>query len=122
MDTTSLWQAISRKTINYSALDKTINVDVAIIGAGITGITTALELLKVEKTIAIIEACSVGGVTTSSSSGNLYVAVQPYYQNIVEKFNLETAKTIAHSRKFAIDYIEKKIIEKNSSCNFSRRP
>ena len=45
MDTTSLWKTISSQT-TYSALAKNIEVDVAIIGAGITGVTTALELIK----------------------------------------------------------------------------
>lgn len=122
LDTTSLWKKISDQSATYPALNKDIEVDIAIIGAGITGITTAFQLINAGKKVAILEAGKVGGVTTSSSTGNLYIAVQPYYQNIQAKFNFETAKTIAHSRKFAIDYIEKNIQEKNINCNFSRRP
>src|SRR4051812_32639297 len=112
MSNTSLWKAVSNTPQNYSSLNEEINVDVAIIGGGITGVTTALELHKAGKKVAILEAHNMGGVTTSFSTGNLYIAVQPYFQKIASKFNLEVAKKIAHSRRFAIDYIEKNIQEK----------
>lgn len=122
MDTTSLWRAISKTEDNYPALNQDIEVDVAIVGAGITGLTTAHELIKAGKKVAVLEAHRVGSGTTGDSTGNLYVAVQPYYQFIAKKFNFETAKTIANSRKHAIDYIEKNVNEMNIDCNYSRRP
>lgn len=122
MDTMSLWQAISKRYTSYHELSEDLEVDVAIIGGGITGITAAKELIQSGKKVAILEADKIGGVSTSSSTGNLYIPVQPFYQNIYSKFDLETAKKIAHSRKFAIDYIEANIIEKNIQCCFKRRP
>lgn len=122
MDTTSLWKTISTRSFNYPSLDKNIEVDVAIIGGGITGITAAAHLVRAGKKVVVIEADKIGGVTTGYSTGNLYVPVQPFYQNIESKFNFETAKIIAESRKFAIDYIEQNIKEKNIPCQFARRP
>lgn len=122
MDTKSLWEAISTRSSTYPDLSKDTEVDVAIIGGGITGITAAAHLIKAGKKVAILEAGKIGGVTTGYSTGNLYIPVQPFYQNIYSKFNLEIAKSIAHSRKFAIDYIEKHVHEKKIQCNFSRRP
>lgn len=122
MDTISLWKVISKKPVNYPVLSKDIEVDVAIVGGGITGVTAANQLIKAGKKVAILEAHEVGGVTTGNSTGNLYIAVQAFYQNIYSKFNLEEAKNIAHSRKFAIDYIEKNIQEKHINCQFYRRP
>lgn len=122
MDTISLWNTISSRAADYPQLNENIEVDVAIIGAGITGVTTALSLVEAGKKVAIVDAYKIGGVTTGSSTGNLYVAVQPYYQNILKKFDLETATIIGQSRQFAIDYIERNIKEKNIKCNFFRRP
>lgn len=122
MDTKSLWEAISIRSTKYPELSKDIEVDIAIIGGGITGITAASHLVKAGKKVAIVEADKIGGVTTGYSTGNLYIPVQPFYQKIVSKFNFDTAKAIAHSRKFAIDYIEKTINEKDITCQFSRRP
>lgn len=122
MNTISLWEHISERGHTYPNLTQDIEVDVAIIGAGITAITAANQLVQAGKKVAIIEAHKIGGVTTGYSTGNLYIATQPFYQHIVKKFNFETAKAVAYSRKFAIDYIEKNIQDKNISCNFFRRP
>lgn len=122
MDTTSLWEAISFRSNSYPELSDDIEVDVAIIGGGITGITAASHLIQSGKKVVILEAHKIGGVTTGYSTGNLYVTVQPFYQNIYSKFDLETAKSIAQSRQFAIGYIENNIKEKNIHCQFSRRP
>lgn len=122
MDTTSLWKSITPEAVTYPQLTEDVEVDVAVIGGGITGITAALNLVKAGKKVAILEARSIGGVTTSSSTGNLYVAVQPYYQNILAKFNEDIVAMIAQSRKLAIDCIESIIKEKNINCNFARRP
>ena len=122
MKTQALWEAISTRATTYPTLSNDIEVDVAIIGGGITGITAASQLIQAGKTIAILEAHQIGGVTTSYSTGNLYIPVQPFYQHIAAKFNFETANNIAHSRKYAIDFIEKNIQDKNINCNFMRRP
>lgn len=122
MDTISLWDAISTRKTTFPQLTEDLDVDVAIIGAGITGITAANQLLNSGKTVAILEANRVGSGTTGYSTGNLYVTVQPFYQEIAAAFDVETAKIIAHSRKLAIDYIEKNITERSIACQFSRRP
>lgn len=122
MTTISLWKAISKKTVQFPELTENIKVDVAIVGGGITGVTAAQELTAVGKRVAILEAGLIGENTTGFSTGNLYVPVQPYYQNIVSKFNLETAKAIAHSRQFAIDYIENNINGNHTTSHFARRP
>ena len=87
MDTMSLWEAISTRVTDYPEFTTDIEVDVAIIGGGITGITAASHLIKAGKKVAIIEAKKIGGVTTGYSTGNLYIPVQPFYQHIASKFN-----------------------------------
>lgn len=121
MNNHSIWQ-ISTTPVQYSRLEEDIEVDVLVIGAGITGMTAALTLLQAGKSVALIDAGQVGGVTTGLSTGNLYVPVQPLYQNIVSKYNLEIACEIAQSRLFAMDYIEKIVKDYQIECHFSRRP
>lgn len=61
-------------------------------------------------------------MTTRNSTGNLYIPVQPYYHTIVSNFDLATAKQVADSRQFAIDYIEKNVLHYTIDCQFHRRP
>lgn len=122
MPTDSLWKSITTPGRKYFQLNEDIEVDIAIVGGGITGITAAYELVKAGKKVAILEAGKIGGVTTSSSTGNLYIPVQPYFQNILSKFDKEIVKAIIQSRKSAIDYIENITQIENIHCNFTRRP
>lgn len=122
MDTISLWEKISARQTTYPELTSDKAFDVVIIGGGITGVTAALELVNAGKKVALIEAEQIGGVTTGYSTGNLYIPVQPFYQHIESKFNFEVAKTIAHSRRLAMDYIERQVSEHQIACQFHRRP
>ena len=122
MNTESLWQAVNKEKITYPKLEETIETDVVIVGGGITGITAAIQLIKAGYRVVILEANHIGGGTTGNSTGNLYIAVQQYYQSILSKFGEEAVRTIAHSRKTAIDFIEQTIKERNINCDFLRRP
>lgn len=122
MDTISLWKAITTENTTYAALSENIEVDVAIIGGGITGITAALALMGQNQSVAIFEALSLGEGTTGYSTGNLYIPVQPYFQNVIAKMGLSAAKTVATARNFAINFIEQVVKEKNIACHFARRP
>ncbi|QRN03288.1 FAD-dependent oxidoreductase [Legionella sp. MW5194] len=121
MKHTPLWKVISAKTRYYPELTQSIDVDVAIIGGGITGVTAAMELINSKKTVALIEAHQLGGMTTSHSTGNLYVPVQPLFQSIVTRFDEKTASHVAQARQMAIDYIEKNS-QSGIECQFARRP
>jgi glycine/D-amino acid oxidase-like deaminating enzyme/nitrite reductase/ring-hydroxylating ferredoxin subunit len=122
MNTVSIWDDITQKSRTYPSLTGDIEVDVAIIGAGITGVTTALPLIKAGKKVAIIEALSVGGGTTAYSTGNLYVPVQPYYRMVKKAHGMDAVKKVAQSRSEAMDFIEATVREYGIECNFHRRP
>jgi glycine/D-amino acid oxidase-like deaminating enzyme/nitrite reductase/ring-hydroxylating ferredoxin subunit len=121
MNTKSVWEKVSSSII-YPALTTDIQADVLIIGAGITGMTAALELVKAGLNVVVVESHRVGCGTTGYSTGNLYVPVQPYYHNIKSKFDKETVRIIAHSRAEALNYIERIVNENAIDCHFSRRP
>ncbi len=122
MNNSSIWSSKTPSPASYPLLNSSIEVDVAIIGGGITGVSAAYELVKRGKTVALIEAHKLGGLTTSLSTGNLYIPVQPLFQKIIKKFSLEEAKKVASSRAAAIDAIEKNTRELAIDCNFTRRP
>ena len=122
MDTASLWEHITTQSKHYPELTDNIEVDVAIVGGGITGITAALQLIASGKKVALLESYRIGGGTTGFSTGNLYIPIQPYYQKVLSNFDVETVKIVANSRKVAIDYIESTAKTNNIQCNFTRKP
>ena len=122
METISFWEATTPHRPEFPALSGDLEVDIAIVGGGITGITAALQLVEAGKRVAVVEARRIGGGTTGWSTGNLYVPVGPYYQHIQSSRDEETIRIIAEARNTALNYIEQQVREKSIDCHFSRRP
>jgi ribulose 1,5-bisphosphate synthetase/thiazole synthase len=55
----SLWSATSREP-SMPALDKSIDADVCVIGAGIAGMTTAFLLAREGKSVVILDKSQIG--------------------------------------------------------------
>ncbi|MDT0646457.1 FAD-dependent oxidoreductase [Zunongwangia sp. F260] len=119
--TESIWKA---KASNAKAisLSEDIEVEVAIVGGGITGITTAYLLAEEGIQVAVLESMDVGGGTTAGSTGNLYTMVDNRLHHIQSKFNDKTARKVAESRTTAINLIEDLIKKYAIDCSFKRQP
>ncbi len=121
MNHPSFWEGTSPKT-SFPALQAEIEVDIAIIGGGITGISAAYLLSQAGKSVAVLEAWQIGLSTTGYSTGNLYATVDDNLYRIRDQWDQKTATAVAQSRSQVIDSIERTIVEFNIPCGFSRRP
>lgn len=117
MFTKSLWNSYSNDT-DFPKLKNDISVDVAIIGGGITGITTALLLKKQGFKVAVLEAREVGKGTTSHSTGNLYVTTDQLFSPIASKYDKEVLKQVVNSRQEAFQLIKNHIQEFQIDCDY----
>src|SRR5437868_633422 len=70
----SLWQAAAQR-IDFRPLANDLDVDVAIVGGGITGLLCAHALLDEGLRVAVLEAGRIGESSTGNSTGNLYALV-----------------------------------------------
>ncbi len=66
----SYWMA-STESQDYPALDRDINVDVLIVGGGLTGITCAYFLQKEGMRVAILEADRIAQGTTGHTTAKI---------------------------------------------------
>ena len=117
----TIWRAKAIKP-DYPSLTEDTEVDVAIVGGGITGITTAYLLSKTGLKVALFESYQVGCGTTAGSTGNLYTMVDSRLHHVQAKFSDETAATVAGSRTTAVDLIENLVQKYDISCDFKRQP
>src|SRR5436190_22177981 len=104
----ALWHELD-DTLEFAALDGDLSVDVAVIGGGITGITTAELLASAGRRVAVLEARSVGRGTTGHSTGNLYATVDEYLYRLVEKWGAERTAAVVQSRSSAINLVENNV-------------
>ncbi|QAA81713.1 FAD-dependent oxidoreductase [Aequorivita sp. H23M31] len=99
-----IWN-IKTADISFKSLDRKISVDVAIIGGGITGITTAQFLSNYGLKVAVLEARKVGQGTTGQSTGNLYALTEFSLQELKNKYDLATVQKIILARIQAVEHI-----------------
>ncbi len=121
MFTKSLWNACAHIN-DFPSLAGDLHVDVAIIGGGITGISTAIELQEKGLRVAVLEALKIGGGSTSHSTGNLYYTTDKNLDELRSKYDTETVKNIVAARSAALNRISAHVKNYRLDCDFVRVP
>ncbi len=99
-----------------------VEVDVAIIGGGITGLTAAHLLTSQGTTVALVELHQIGGGETGHSTGHLTEVLDTRFQNLISRFGEESASLAVQANRQAIDFVEKLSSRLNIDCDFKRVP
>jgi glycine/D-amino acid oxidase-like deaminating enzyme/nitrite reductase/ring-hydroxylating ferredoxin subunit len=115
----SLWLATTPAT-NYPALAGDVSVDVAVLGGGIAGITTALLLKQAGATVAVIEAGRVVKSVTGNTTAKLTSQHGLIYDHLISQFGTDGAQAYANAQQAAIEKCASLIQENNISCDFRR--
>lgn len=116
----SIWQEEIRKFSTETDLSPLF--DVAIVGGGITGVSTALTLQESGQQCIILEAANIGFGTTGGTTAHLNDFFDTTFAQTIQDFGLEHAKLYAESGKDAIGIIENMIDRYKISCDFTRKP
>ena len=119
--TTSLGRATS-STPAFEPLREGLHVDVAVIGAGITGLTAALLLAERGRSVAVLEKETVAAGETRHTTAHLTVAVDARYHYIRRKYGREEARLVAEAGLSAIGKIADLVQRYSIDCRFQRVP
>ena len=106
--------------LKFDKLSENISVDVAIVGGGIAGVTTAYLLSKSGKSIALLEDGYIGSGETGRTTAHITHALDDRYYNIEKKHGATSARIAAESHTSAIDFIDRTVKEEKIDCAFSR--
>lgn len=109
-------------TTEYDELEEDIEVDVAVLGGGITGITTAAELKDADKSVAVVERDRIVESVTGHTTAKLTSLHGLIYSHLVDNFDEDQARQYAEANQSAIDYVESTAEEYDIECHFERRP
>ena len=116
--TTSLWQFNQPKYRPVNVPDISTVYDVAIIGGGITGITTALLLQKAGKKCIVIEKENLCYGTTGGTTAHLNSVVETMPNTLLKDWGKEKATLITQSLKDAIALVKSHVSFYNIDCGF----
>lgn len=95
--------------------------DVAIIGGGIVGCTTAFLLKNAGKRVALIEANKIGQGVTGFSTAKLSAQQGPIYQVISKQRSRDEAKLYYDMNIHAINFLEDFNRTYDLNCDFERK-
>jgi len=117
----SLWMETA-PPISFPTADPNLSVDVAILGAGICGITAAVLLKRAGLRVALIEAdrvaAGVSGYTTAKVTSNHGLL----YHSLRSNHGAEGARVYAEANQAGLERIASFVEEGSIECDFRRRP
>jgi len=95
-------------------------VDVAVIGAGFTGLSAARSLARGGATVAVFESETIGWGASSRNGGMILTGLKLPASTLISRYGKEaTARMYAASLE-SINFVEKLVREENIACDFSR--
>ncbi len=97
-------------------------VDVAVIGGGITGITTALLLKRAGARVAVIEAATVGSGVTGATTAKVTALQSTVLSSIRSRHGDETAGVYAQASAAAVEKVAELAADLAPDCDAVRRP
>jgi len=106
----------------FPPLEKNTKVDVVVVGAGITGITTAYLMKKAGLTVALIEREHVASIDTGHTTAHLTYITDVQLQELTRNFGDDHAQAAWDAGAAAIDEIESIVRADGIECEFTRVP
>ena len=104
MDTTSHWLKTAELP-RFPPLEEDISVDVAVVGGGLTGITTAFLLKQAGLAVALIERGRCAQVDTSRTTAHVTAVPDAGLAEIERKFGPEAARAVWNAGASALERI-----------------
>lgn len=94
--------------------------DVCVVGAGITGLTTAYMLARAGRSVIVLDAGAIGGGDTGRTSAHLASALDDGFVELESLHGAEGARLAGESHAHAIDCIEHIVLNERIDCDFKR--
>ena len=115
----SVWSATATMPV-YSSLRDDLHADIAIVGAGIAGLTTAYLLAQAGESVVVLDDGELANGMTMATTAHLTNALDDRYFEIERLHGQDGARLTADSHTAAIDKIEEIIRREKIDCDFER--
>ncbi len=120
MKFTPYWLDTSPQGPDRSTTEVGGKVDVAVVGAGLTGTSAALHLARKGAKVAVFERETVAFGASGRNGGMATPGLSVGFRAAIERYGFPTASALYLTYYDAIDSIEKLVGEEGIDCDFAR--
>ncbi len=105
----------------YPPLEHEARADVAVLGGGIAGVTTALMLAEAGADVVLLEAGRVGHGVTGHTTAKVSSQHGLIYDTLRSRFGAETARAYGAANQTALEWIARRVQDGGIDCDLRRR-
>jgi glycine/D-amino acid oxidase-like deaminating enzyme len=116
----SYWLDTAKPAGDFRHRDLPHRADVAVVGAGLTGLSTAIHLARQGAEVALLEANSIGWGASGRNGGMATTGLAVSFPKAVKRYGVKRATAMFHSYNDAIDTLEELVISEQIDCSFER--
>lgn len=116
----SYYQASRRYTIKAAQLRGSHKADVVVIGGGITGVSTALQLAEKGVDVAVLESRDFGWGASGRSGGQIIAGYSADQQALEKLLGLDTARALWDHSVAALAWTRRRIERHRIECDLVR--
>lgn len=116
----SLWAATACSSPSYSTPAAQMQADVAVIGGGYTGLSTALHLAKKGRKVVVIEAAEPGWGASGRNGGQVIAGMKATIGDLAPLFGEETATRMVVNMGGSADLVFSLIDSYGMDCHVVR--
>jgi glycine/D-amino acid oxidase-like deaminating enzyme/nitrite reductase/ring-hydroxylating ferredoxin subunit len=117
----SFWIATGPKQASFTELDGAVRADVAVIGGGIVGITTALLLVEAGARVVLLEADRLGHGVSGHTTAKVSSQHGMIYSRLRSRFGADGTRAYAQANEAALQWIADRVRRDKIECDFRRR-
>ncbi len=116
----AVWREKEKPGPVLTALRQNMTADIAVVGAGLAGLTTAYLLQKEGKSVIVVDAWGLAAGEIGRTSAHLTAVLDDGFTRLESLFGLENTKLAVESHRVAINRIEAIVKTEEIDCDFER--
>ncbi len=106
--------------LNQPHLAENLSTDICVIGAGLCGLSTALELAEQGKKVIVLDGARIGFGASGRSGGQAINGFEDGIDEYIEQFGFEQAKSLWEMSLEAIDIIDERVQKYQIQCDWKK--
>jgi glycine/D-amino acid oxidase-like deaminating enzyme len=118
--THSYWLDTAPAGADYSNVEVPNTADVAVVGGGLTGLSTAIHVARKGASVALFEKERIGWGASGRNGGMATTGLAVGISTLTARFDLDTSRRMFQAYNAAVDLVEQLVREESIECHFSR--